>query len=129
MGHCLPTLVVLGAMLAADLRAHSFRVFVNNFAMMAMVTAASGMATQAQDDLEAQFPPVAVYVQFGFGATRLSPIRAEGLASEMFAKAGVRISWRKDWPKSNEEQAILIDITSNTPESLHQGYPRIRSGV
>ena len=32
MGHCLPTLMVLGAMLAGDLRAHSFRVFVNNLA-------------------------------------------------------------------------------------------------
>jgi hypothetical protein len=43
------------------------------------------------------------------------------VASGMFATAGVQINWRTGQPKAYEvERPILIDITSNTPETFHR---------
>jgi hypothetical protein len=47
---------------------------------------------------------------------------AQGVAYQMFAAAGVSIHWRAGQPKGSEPaRPILIDITSNTPETLHRG--------
>jgi hypothetical protein len=65
-----------------------------------------------------------VYVQASIGDSRLVPIlmRARAVASGMFATAGVQINWRSRQPKAHEaERPILIDITSNTPETFHRG--------
>ena len=65
-----------------------------------------------------------VYVQAGIGDSTLSPIcmRALGVASGMFATAGVHIDWRTGQPKVQQsEQPIAIEITSNTPESFRRG--------
>jgi len=65
-----------------------------------------------------------VYVQASIGDSRLVPIlmRARTVASGMFATAGVQINWRTGQPKAYEtERPILIDITSNTPETFHRG--------
>jgi hypothetical protein len=44
------------------------------------------------------------------------------LDAGMFATAGVQINWRTGQPKAYEvERPILIDITSNTPETFHRG--------
>jgi hypothetical protein len=49
-------------------------------------------------------------------------MRAQGVAYQMFAAAGVRIHWRTGQPKPYESgRPILIDITSNTPETFHRG--------
>ena len=76
-----------------------------------------------------------VYVQAGIGDSTLSPIcmRALGVASGMFATAGVRIDWRTGQPKTyGPERPILIEITSNTPETLYRGalaYAQVFEGV
>jgi hypothetical protein len=47
---------------------------------------------------------------------------AQGVASGMFATAGVRVNWRTGQPKADDpERPILIDVTSNTPETFHTG--------
>lgn len=47
---------------------------------------------------------------------------AQGVASGMFATAGVRVNWRSGQPKAGDpERPIQIEITSNTPESFHTG--------
>jgi hypothetical protein len=65
-----------------------------------------------------------VYVQASIGDSGLFPMLmlAEGVASGMFAKAGLRINWRTGQPKAYEaELPILIDVTSNTPATFHRG--------
>lgn len=65
-----------------------------------------------------------IYVQASIGDSGLVPIlmRARAVASEMFATAGVRINWRTGLAKASEpELPILIDITSDTPETFHGG--------
>src|SRR5690242_6640784 len=47
---------------------------------------------------------------------------AQGVASGMFATAGVHVNWRAGQPKRNEPgRPVMIDITSNTPETFHGG--------
>lgn len=47
---------------------------------------------------------------------------AQGIASGMFATAGVRVNWRTGQPKADRpERPILIEVSSNTPETFHQG--------
>lgn len=75
-----------------------------------------------------------VYVQTGIGDSGLRNIcmRAQGVAYQMFAAAGVRIHWRTGQPKSYEPgRPILIDFTSSTPETFHRGalaYARVFEG-
>src|SRR5215831_9519464 len=62
-----------------------------------------------------------VYVQAGIGDSGLKNmcLQAQGVAYQIFAAAGVRIHWRTGEPKPYEPgRPILIDITSNTPETL-----------
>jgi hypothetical protein len=76
-----------------------------------------------------------VYIEAGIGDSSLMLIcmRAQGVASGMFATAGVHIDWRTGQPKAyGPERPILIDITSNTPETLHRGalaYAQVFEGV
>jgi hypothetical protein len=65
-----------------------------------------------------------VYIQAGIGDSSLSPIRmrAQGVVSGMFATAGVHIDWRTGQPKTvGPEPPIVIEITSNTPQSFRRG--------
>jgi hypothetical protein len=77
-----------------------------------------------QSDLQNATLSLTVYVQASIGDSALVPIlmRARGVASGMFATAGVKINWRTGQPKAYEaERPILIAITSNTPETFHRG--------
>jgi hypothetical protein len=65
-----------------------------------------------------------VYIEANIGDSSLAPIcmQAEGVASGMFATAGVHINWRTGRPKRyHSERPVLIDITSNTPETFYRG--------
>jgi len=65
-----------------------------------------------------------VYVRAAIGDSSLFPIlmRAQGAASGMFATAGVQINWRTGRAKESEPgRPILIDFTSNTPETFNRG--------
>jgi len=76
-----------------------------------------------------------VYIEAGIGDSSLTLIcmRAQGVASGMFETAGVQIDWRTGQPKAyGPERPILIDITSNTPETFHRGalaYAQVFEGV
>jgi len=76
-----------------------------------------------------------VYIHAGIGDASLPHIRmeAQGVASGMFATAGVQIDWRTGQPKGHEPgRPILIEITSNTPETFHRGnlaYALVFEGV
>jgi hypothetical protein len=78
---------------------------------------------------------VTVYVEASIGDSTLAPIRmlAQGIASGMFATAGVHINWRTGRPKASEpERPILIEFTSLTPKTLHPGalaYAYVFEGV
>ena len=60
---------------------------------------------------------VTVYVQDGAIVRGQTLGRAEGLAGEMFANAGVRINWRVGHPKG---EAITVGM-SDVPSSYHPG--------
>jgi hypothetical protein len=67
---------------------------------------------------------LAVYVRAAIGDSSLFPIlmRAQGVASGMFATAGLQINWRMGRAKESEPgRPILIDFTSNTPETFYKG--------
>jgi hypothetical protein len=60
---------------------------------------------------------VTVYVQDGAIVRGQTLARAEGLAGEMFANAGVRINWRVGRPNG---EAITVEM-SDIPSSYHPG--------
>lgn len=64
---------------------------------------------------------ITVYVNVELADASLLPFPAESMASRMFAKAGVRIQWRRDRPKRTESHALVVDITSATPAAFHPG--------
>jgi hypothetical protein len=81
-----------------------------------------GAVVQAKDSSSAQPSSVNVYIQFRFGGTKLMPMYAKRVASEILAKAGVRILWRTGLAEVEEdEQPILVEVTSSTPEELFPG--------
>ena len=83
----------------------------------------------------AQLQQQLIYIEAGIGDSSLTLIcmRAQGVASGMFATAGVQIDWRTGQPKTyGPGRPILIDITSNTPETFHRGalaYAQVFEGV
>jgi hypothetical protein len=97
------------------------------------ILAAAGMVAQAHGEPDARAATVTVYVRAGVGDPDLKLFLAEGIASRMFAKAGVHIQWRTDRPKLDEPNPpILLDITSNTPATLKPGalaYALVYEGV
>jgi hypothetical protein len=76
-----------------------------------------------------------VYVQAIISDSRLVRIcmLAQGVASAMFATVGARIHWKTGQPTAKApDQPVLIDITSNTPETFHPGafaYAYVFEGV
>jgi hypothetical protein len=87
------------------------------------ILAAAGMVAQTQGEPDAGATTVTVYVRIGFGGTDLNPLLAEGVASAMFAQAGVRIQWRIERLKLDQQlygpnSPIVVDITSHTSRSL-----------
>jgi len=99
--------------------------FVNliTFSIMLLAVGSAANAQQLTVPARAKLS-LTVYIQAGIGDSSLSPIcmRALGVASGMFATAGVHIDWRIGHPKAQRsERPIVIEITSNTPESLRRG--------
>jgi hypothetical protein len=66
---------------------------------------------------------VLAYVRYNPGKPSLQTLaHAEDLASQMFAKAGVRIIWHSALPAVKRgEMPILIEITLNPPDAFHRG--------
>ena len=98
---------------------------------MVAILAIADVVVQAKGEFR-RLPVVTVYVQRGFSDMRLSVPSAEGIASEMFSKAGVQIQWKTGSPKTGREaHPILIEITSDTPETIRAGvfaYARVFEG-
>jgi len=75
--------------------------------------------------------PVTVYIDHGAMISTRSLSLALALAHDMFAPAGVDLKWRPGRPEL-EPGDIVIQITSNTPASLHPdalAYARPFDGV
>ena len=65
---------------------------------------------------------VTVYTDWRDSSNDVTATLAKGMASQMFAEAGVRLTWRLGQPRADEvEQAIVIQITSKTPAALQPG--------
>jgi hypothetical protein len=101
-------------------------------AMMTML-AVIGTVAQAKGSSGAQPSLVTVYMQIDWAGGKFRPIYAKSLASEMFAKASVRIRWRMGPPKRKQDVLpILIEITSKTPTTLLPGalgYAQVYEGI
>ena len=101
------------------------------------ILAAAGIVAQAQGETDSGAATVTVYVRVGFGGTDLKPLLAEGIASAMFAQAGVRVQWRTERHKLDQHpyqanSPIVVDITSRTsvsprPDAL--AYAHVYEGV
>lgn len=61
---------------------------------------------------------VTVFVEAGAVVPGQTLSRAEGLATDMFARAGVRINWRIGRPK---REAITVGVSNVTPSSYYPG--------
>jgi hypothetical protein len=76
---------------------------------------------------------ITVHVEAGPSASIVTLMRAQAIASEIFIAVGVRLNWQTGQPKPHEmKQAIIIEITSNTPESFHErtlAYAKAFEGV
>jgi hypothetical protein len=107
-----------------------------NIPVIAILVAA-GMVAQVKGEPDARAATVTVYVRIGFGGTDLNPVLAEGIASAMFAQAGVRIQWRKERRKLSQQlyqpnSPIVVDITSynaRSPRPYALAYAQVYGGV
>jgi hypothetical protein len=78
------------------------------------------IATLAMGVVAASAGDLTVYVQDLSSAPTGKLIRAEGLANEIFAGAGVKIDWRCGEP-SHPEKAMVVEILSGTPKDQMPG--------
>lgn len=80
-------------------------------------------AAQAQNGLEKTSATITVYVHLEEPAdTDLNVVRAEGIASLIFADAGVHINWRFGKAgRANKSFPIMVELTTNTPDVLLPG--------
>jgi hypothetical protein len=89
------------------------------FVFMALVLMAVSNRMDGKQDTR---PVVNVYVQINTSVPVVTLAGAQGIASEIFATAGVRIHWTLGEPKTDESnQPILIEILSDVPERFHPG--------
>ncbi len=76
---------------------------------------------------------VKVYVLRDISDPTLNIFRAQTIASQIIAGAGVRIKWQLGAPRRSErEGAMIIDLTSDTPKTLAPGalaYSQVFEGV
>jgi len=95
----------------------------------------SGQATSNVDTRNAKLLLTVYLDEASIGDSGLTRVcmLAEGIASGMFAVAGVRIHWRTGQPRPYEPgRPILIAITSKTPETFHRGalaYAQVFEGA
>jgi hypothetical protein len=87
------------------------------FVFMALVLMAVCNRMDGKQDTR---PVVNVYVQINTSVPVVTLAGAQGIASEIFGTAGVRIHWKLGEPKGAESnQPILIEILSDVPERFH----------
>jgi hypothetical protein len=89
---------------------------------MALLLVAGGISLAA-DKHPKEMTVVLVSVHFNIGNPPAQIVfRAKGLASQMFAGAGVGIIWHSHLQGANRNlQPILIDIAPNSPERFNRG--------
>jgi hypothetical protein len=89
---------------------------------MTAIWGAAALAAQAEGSVDTQLAAITVYVQFPMGNLPDLPVRAEWIASQILAQAGVTIRWRSGEPKAHQEtHSILVEITSDTAATLSPG--------
>lgn len=94
---------------------------------------AIGISAPAKSPAEEASATVKVYVLRNISDGRLNISWAENIASHIFAGAGVRIRWQLGEPKRREQHAaIIIDLSSSTPETLAPGalaFAQVYEGI
>jgi hypothetical protein len=98
--------------------------------LTAMITmsALMGATAVAKDGGER----VPVYMSYRASISTISMAQAQGLASQMFARVGVRLEWHAGSPPIGQKGAIRIELVTHTPVSLHSdalAYARPYEGV
>ena len=87
-----------------------------------------GTAALAKDGQER----VTVYVSYASAVDMMRMAQAQGLATQMFARIGVKLQWHGGSPPQGEKRAIGIELVTHTPVSLHSdalAYTRPYEGV
>jgi len=79
-------------------------------------------SAQAQTTNDSTKITVPIYVIRNVADRNLNVSWAQGIASSIFAEAGVRIKWPQGEPDSRkQEMPIVINITADTPKTLVPG--------
>jgi hypothetical protein len=86
-----------------------------NFLRMTAVAGLFAASVQAEPQAKQR---ITVYMQDGAIVPGQTLARAEGVAGEMFAQAGVRINWRAGRPNGD---AITVGMSDASPTSFHPG--------
>jgi hypothetical protein len=88
-----------------------------------MLILMAGLVSRAEEGLDSKLPAVLASVQFDPGKPSAQTLFcAEGLASKMLAKAGVRVIWYTVLPAAYRgRHPILIDIAPKAPEKFQRG--------
>jgi len=77
---------------------------------------------KGEEKIGHQSSRVDVYLHFRYYEAALALGHAESIASAMLSQTGVDVRWRSGSPKNNHGfETILIDFTSDTPQSLVPG--------
>lgn len=75
---------------------------------------------------------VTVYVSYGAAVDMMLMAQAQGLATQMFARIGVKLEWHGGSPAQGEKGAISIELVTHTPVNVHSdalAYTRPYEGV
>jgi hypothetical protein len=91
-----------------------------------------GTLTRAQSEPNAADSTVVVFVPENTNYPCVNLYWAKKVASNMFASAGVHITWQAGQPESHRSPVIVLSLTSKTPENFPPGifaYAQVFEGV
>ena len=98
------------------------------FGTMMAMTIAAGLTVQAGQVKQR----LTVYVRNSANVSDDVKVQAENLAASMFDSIGVQIDWRCGEPRSSSEQALAIQLATDTPKDEKPGalaYAKPYEGV
>ena len=97
--------------------------------MVIAMTIGTGLTVQAGQVTQRR---LTVYVRNSANVSDDVKVQAENLAASMFGSIGVQIDWRCGEPRSSSEQALAIQLATNTPKDEKPGalaYAKPYEGV
>lgn len=83
---------------------------------------AIGISAPAESSAEEASATVKIYLLRNVDDRKINVSWAQGIASQIFAEAGVHIKWQLGEPRRGEQyMPIIINLTENTPKTLVPG--------